>query len=106
MTTTKELKNEFRSIKNVKNTLFEMLGPQSDGFEESKLNLLLGLDSCGTILEEKQTYKNVASSPDIAIEDVSTADCNLSGQEPSKKFDDEKIFVNRSDQMQGGKLDN
>jgi hypothetical protein len=100
MTSTKELKNVTKSLKTVKNTLFEMLGPQSDGFEESKLNLLLGMDSCGNLNAERDRFKKIQSNAEIQGEDSSTADCNLSAKEISRKFEETKKsqnFVNVED---------
>jgi hypothetical protein len=94
MTSTKEFKNITKSLKTVKNTLFEMLGPQSDGFEESKLSLLLGMDSCGNLNSERDRFKKNHSSIEIQGEDSSTADCNLSAKEISKKFEESKKIQN------------
>jgi hypothetical protein len=93
-TTSKELKNVTKSLKTVKNTLFEMLGPQSDGFEESKLSLLLGMDSCGNMNAERDRFKKNQTNMEVIGEDLSTADCNLSGKEFSKKLEDSKKSLN------------
>ena len=88
--TTKELKSVTKSVKTVKNTLFEMLGPQSDGFEESKLSLLLGMNSCGNLNAERERIKKNQSNMEFLGEDLSTIDCNLSGNDFSKKFEESK----------------
>ena len=94
MTTTKELNNVTKSLKKVKNTLFEMLGPQSDGFEESKLSLLLGIDSCGNLNGEREKLKKNMTSNETIGEDSSAAECNISGKEISKKFEEFKHLAN------------
>jgi hypothetical protein len=100
LTTTKELKNVTKSMKKVKNTLFQMLGPQSDGFEESKLSLLIGMDSCGNLNGEMERISKNQTDPEEIGADSSTGECNLSGKKISKKFEDMKhlsIFPNEED---------
>lgn len=94
MTSTKEFKNVTKSLKTAKNTLFEMLGPQSDGFEESKLNLLLGMDSCGNLNAERDRFKKNQSNLEILGEDFSSVDCNLSAKEITNKFEETKKSQN------------
>jgi len=94
MTTTKELKKITNSMKNVKNTLFQMLGPQSDGFEESKLSLLIGMDSCGNLNGEIERLGKTQTDPEEIGADSSTAECNLSGKQISKKFEEMKNLSN------------
>jgi len=103
--TTKELKSVTKSVKTVRNTLFEMLGPQSDGFEESKLSLLLGMNSCGNLNAERERIKKNQSTMEFLGEDLSTIDCNLSGNDFSKKFDESKksnVLANVEDSGMNG----
>jgi hypothetical protein len=72
-------KNSNGGQNNVKRTLYEMLGPTSDGLETNKLSSLLGMDSTNYLEDKDESYKKNLSLE--GVEDMSTADYNLSGKE-------------------------
>jgi len=80
MIATNDIKNKNTALKSVKNTLFEMLGPECDGMESNKLGLIFGLNSERSLSEHALDTNNL-----IHLEDMSTADYNSSGKENKQK---------------------
>jgi hypothetical protein len=110
MTTMNEIKNTTETLKGVKNTLLEMLGPRSDGFERSKLDLLLGMDgmdTCENLIDERESFKRNPTVNEAILEDISTNDCNSHGKEIiSKKEENSKLKVSMSGKSNDiGKID-
>lgn len=86
MLDTNEMKNRSETIQSVNKTLFEMIGPQSDGMEEKKLRMLLRLNQGGqNYAEDKEEIRGVFLSSEGNLEEMSTADNNSSGKEGVKK---------------------
>ena len=67
----------------VNNTLEEMMGPQCDSVEDTKLQLLLGLNSSNSNSLDIRGYSSEAN-----VEDTSTADYNSNVKDAEKKRHD------------------
>lgn len=83
MIVSNEIGNRSGTLQSVNKTLFEMIGPQSDGMEEKKMRMLLRLNQATSHLpEEKEENKSLYLANEANLEEMSTAD---SGKEVIRK---------------------